>query len=78
MEAEPDAQVDEGLRNNCQLIRDEINQVGVQLGAVTHDDVASAVSAPPDEWGITLDERVAMARYLWKRRDALLAAMSKN
>lgn len=44
-----------------------------RLAHVADSDLAQAVSALPDEWGITLDERMALAAYLARRRDDLLA-----
>ena len=44
-----------------------------RLRAVRNADLARVVAAPPSEWGISPDERVAVAAYLAGRRDAVLA-----
>lgn len=43
-----------------------------RLHDVSDDTIAAAVAAPPEAWGITLVERIALAEYLARRRDALL------
>lgn len=37
--------------------------------------IAEAVARPPDDWGITMDERTALARFLHKRWESLLASL---
>jgi len=44
-----------------------------RLQMAKDDVIAQVVSTPPSEWGISLDERVALAQYLSRRRDQLLA-----
>ena len=43
-----------------------------KLRAVSDADIARVVAAPPSEWGISVDERVALAAYLAGRKDAVL------
>lgn len=57
----------------CNLQPDDVASAGRELRSVTEDDIATIVSAPPDTWGLTLDERVSLAGYLAHRRSALLA-----
>lgn len=42
------------------------------LAAVTPEDIADVVACPPAEWGITEDDRVALARYLFARRTPVM------
>jgi hypothetical protein len=42
------------------------------LDSVDEADIARIVIRPPDTWGITIDERIALAAYLWERRDGTL------
>jgi len=42
------------------------------LCAVTPEDVARAIRASPDEWGVTLEFQAAVADFLWRRRDDIL------
>jgi HipA-like protein len=59
----------------CALTTDELNEARVRLEGITEDDIAGTVGAPPDEWGVSLQDRIAMAEYLWKRRDELNQAL---
>ena len=43
-----------------------------RLQMANDDVIAQAVATPPSVWGISLDERVALAHYLSRRRDQLL------
>jgi len=38
--------------------------------------IANAVAAPPDEWGISLDERIEVAQYLSRRYSELVVALA--
>jgi hypothetical protein len=49
-----------------------------RLRLATDAVIAGIVAIPPNEWGITLDERVALADYLARRRDAILAGASAS
>jgi hypothetical protein len=53
----------------------EIRAAASPLSSVTDLDIAGFVAWPPDEWSITLDERVAVATLLSKRRDEMLATV---
>jgi hypothetical protein len=55
-----------------------LNAAIERVGEVEDDRIAEAVAAPPDAWGVTLDERVALARYLARRRDELLSSGSRR
>ena len=39
--------------------------------------IASAVAAPPDDWGISTDERIALCVFLDRRRAELLQRLSR-
>jgi hypothetical protein len=45
------------------------------LASISPQRIAMATAAPPEQWKIPMDERVALARYLVKRRDELLAIL---
>jgi hypothetical protein len=60
------------LVSECALRGEEIARAVIALVRVTADDIVEAVAAPPADWAVTLAERVAMAEYLLRRRDALL------
>lgn len=58
----------------CNLQPSEIHQALRNLASVSKEDILKAVASPPDEWGITMDERVAMAEYLVQRQQDLLSS----
>jgi hypothetical protein len=64
--------LDPSLKTDCNLTPDEINKAGAALACITENQILEAVAAPPDEWGITIDERLALVRYLIDRRSELL------
>ena len=74
----PAAAANDMLMKKCQLTKDELIGACRSLRAVTDDQIAEIVAGPPDEWGITIDERVAVAHYLATRRDQLAAAHPSN
>jgi hypothetical protein len=47
----------------------------MRLHSVTDAQIAEVVAAPPDSWGIDMEERVALAQYLAQRRTHLLATV---
>jgi hypothetical protein len=57
----------------CKFTEEEIAEARARLEDVTAQDIAAAVAAPPSDWNFSLDERVAMADYLARRRAELLA-----
>jgi hypothetical protein len=69
-QAEPDQQI----TTKCHLTKDELSAAVLLLNVVTTATIASAVSAPPNSWGLTLDDRVEVATYLEKRKEQLLAS----
>lgn len=44
-----------------------------RLAGVTDNQIGQIVSEPPDEWGVSLDDRIGLAKYLASRRDQLVA-----
>lgn len=56
----------------CNLKPHETQQALTNLASVSKEDILKAVANPPDEWGITMDERIAMAEYLMRRQQDLL------
>ncbi len=72
----PAPQVDDRITAQCALSPTEIRQAASRLTAVTDQVIATAAAMPPDEWSISLDEKVAVASYLAQRRDTLLATLA--
>jgi len=56
----------------CQLDEKTISEALHALAQISEEQIANAVAAPPDDWTITLAERVAVAGYLHRRRLALI------
>lgn len=69
----PSARIDP-LFDPCALTPDEIAEARAALDAITNAEIAMAIAAPPSSWNFSLDDRVAMADYVARRREDLLAA----
>lgn len=74
LSAAPTAEPDQTICGQCGLTDDELNASRTRIGPVSDELISSAVAAPPDDWGITPEERVAVAEYLALRRDALFGS----
>lgn len=46
--------------------------------SVDNEAIASAVASAPDSWGVPIDERVTVAKYLATRRDTLIRLLEEN
>lgn len=47
-----------------------------RLAAVTSDDIVAAVGRPPADWGVSKDERLALAIFLLERKDPVITLYS--
>lgn len=65
------------LVSQLNLTTKELAAACAPLNNVKSEQVASALAIPPD-WTITLDERVALAEFLDKRRAELIATYSSS
>ncbi len=70
----PRAEIDPSIIRDCGLTAAELSEPLRVLRSLAANDVAEAVAAPPDEWLVTESDRIALARYLWTRREQILAA----
>lgn len=70
----PAAQIDGQIVSGCGLRSDDIASVCDLLARVTNDQIAEILAIPPDEWGVTIAERIAVGEFLAERRDVLAAA----
>jgi hypothetical protein len=59
------------ILKKCDFTPAEIEAAQRQLAAVSVEAIAAAVAAPPDDWGMTMEERVALAEYLYTRQQRL-------
>lgn len=55
--------------------RDMLVAAVKRLALVSDRSIAFAVALPPDSWGVTMEERTAIARGLAARRDLLVASV---
>jgi hypothetical protein len=58
--------------SSCYFTQEEVQEGLQALGAVTEDKIIQAVASPPDQWGLTMDERVVLMEYLMRRQQELL------
>jgi hypothetical protein len=73
LQAAPPAIPDNVIVAGCSLTDDELDAARGEMTVPTDEQLAAAVAAPLDAWGITVNERVALAEYLAIRRDAIFA-----
>lgn len=66
--AEPDA----AICVPCGLTTEELRPAAERLIAIGPEEIATAVALPPDEWDISLEDRIALAQFLTRRKNDLL------
>jgi len=69
--AEPDQQ----LASGCNLTPEELREAAAGLSCISEAMIERIVASPRDEWGITQADRLALVRYLIRRRDELRAVL---
>jgi hypothetical protein len=57
---------------HCGFADQELIDACEPLLSITSEHIAEAVATPPDEWGVSTNERVALAKYLNRRRHELI------
>ena len=73
LQAGPPA-VQDGYFTPLNLTDAELRDGRRRLAAITAEQIATAVAAPPDDWGLTLQDRIVLAEYLLTRKNQLDAA----
>jgi len=68
----PNAQPYEELRVGCNLTPNDVELGLKALKKVSFLNIIEAVAFPPDEWGVNMEERVAMAQFVISRQKAML------
>jgi hypothetical protein len=68
--------LDPAIANSCQFAPHERKAGREMLEKLNAEPIARAVAMPRDEWGISLEERVAMAGYLDRRRRKLIELLA--
>lgn len=71
--AAPPPEVAADLVKACSLTDEDLHDACLNLSKINDQEIARILAIPPDDWGVTIDERVALAEYLVGRRDALIA-----
>jgi hypothetical protein len=57
---------------DCNFTPMELTDAKVALASITDETIIRAVSTPPDTWGLTIEERLALIGYLTRRKQELL------
>lgn len=68
----PRAEADVAIAGACALTEEELRTACGELVSIDSRTIAGAVATPPDQWGILLEERVALAEYLARRQSEML------
>lgn len=71
-------QPDPVIRYGCNLTDEELSRAAVGLAGVDDGPLVEAIAAPPDDWGVTMDERLNVALYLAERREQLLSTLTRQ
>ena len=58
----------------CSLARGDLYAGCSALAKATDGEIARILAIPPAEWGVKINERIGVAKYLSARRDVLLTA----
>jgi hypothetical protein len=66
----------DGILSPCGITKDELNNALRFLAIVSTEAIADVVAVPPEVWNFSLAERVAVAEYLYKRRNDLLQRLN--
>jgi hypothetical protein len=64
------------LKQGCGLSDVEIKSTSQELRRIGISGIIDVVAIPPDEWGVTEDERAALVEFLATRREKMLSGLS--
>ncbi|MFZ4729523.1 MAG: HipA family kinase [Pseudanabaena sp.] len=67
------AKPDHLLVRNCKLNNEDLIPTLAALGRISEQTIVQIVGGVPEEWGISIDERLTLVEYLIKRQHELLA-----
>ncbi len=70
----PEAKPYEEIRTPCALSHQEIGRALDALASVSLSQIAEAVAYPPDEWGVSAEERTALVDFLSSRQAIMVNA----
>lgn len=63
-----EAKPNEEIRAKCALTDQEINVALQALGNISVTKITETIAYPPDEWGVSLEEKSALASFLCSRQ----------
>jgi hypothetical protein len=63
LDVEPSTSIDK-ICDGAKLTDEELAKASAPLRLIREEDLAGIVGSAPDDWGVTLDERLALAGYL--------------
>lgn len=67
---------DPRIQFSCGLRPSEFRPAVDSLAQISDGTIAEIVAGPPQAWHVSLSERIALAQYLARRRDDLVAMFS--
>lgn len=71
----PAATPDNWIMTGSGLAIGDLKFLKPELAAVTDAQIAEVVAVPPNTWGISVQERVCLGKWLVARRDEMIAAL---
>lgn len=71
----PPPQLDTTITQACNLTQPELHAAIRRLSEVDSREVGCSVALPPDDWGLTMDERVALLEFLLRRKATLVGLL---
>lgn len=66
------------LVDACGATESDLKPAFQRLRSLTEAAVIQAVMAPPESWGVPLTDRLAIAKYLWRRREEMLSSFEES
>lgn len=75
LNAAPRSRPDETIVKTCKLTDSDLHPAIRELSAIDKTALACTVALPPDDWGITMEERIVLLRFLMRRREELLSLL---
>jgi hypothetical protein len=74
----PAPAIDTAVVNACSLTDSELDAAKTSMTRVADEEIAVAVTYPLDDWGLSGEERIAVAEYLATRRDVIFGVADEE
>jgi hypothetical protein len=62
------------IRTACNLTGLEISEAMDCLAKITSEQIISCIAQPPDEWNVSIEERIALVRFVTERKNLMLSS----